>query len=125
MEATNEKLSMIKRIVIGLLDKVKQQVIDGECTDEELTDALTKFHPQAHGYVKEDDFVNYDQALKILGLSNNRTKLHNLCKAYGIKNVKFNNASIGFPKKDIERLAEVLKEEQLKRQRNKKNICKN
>lgn len=111
---------MIKRVILDLLERVKEKVVNDECSDEDITDALTKFHPQAHGYVKEDDFVNYDQALKILGLSNNRTKLNQLCKSYGIKNVKFNNASIGFPKKDIERLAEVLKEEQLKRQRNKK-----
>lgn len=120
MEATNRELSMIKRVILDLLDRVKEKVVNDECSDEELTDALTKFHPQAHGYVKEDDFVNYDQALKILGLSNNRTKLNQLCKSYGIKNVKFNNASIGFPKKDIERLAEVLKEEHLKKQQKRK-----
>lgn len=113
-QTTTIELSMIKRIAIDLLESIKSKIINNECSDEDITDAMTKFHPESHGYVKEDDFVNYDKALKILGLSNNRAKLNQLCKKYGIKNVKFNNASIGFPKKDIERLAEVLKAKQKK-----------
>lgn len=35
--------------------------------------------------------------------------LSQLCKANGIKNVKFNNAYIGFPRKEIEALAARLK----------------
>ena len=113
-QTTTIELSMIKRIAIEFLESLKAKIINNECSDEDITDAMTKFHPQSHGYVKEEDFVNYDKALKMLGLSNNRAKLNQLCKKYGIKNVKFNNASIGFPKKEIERLAEVLKDKQKK-----------
>lgn len=105
-----ERLSPIKRAALALLDKLREQIVT-DCNDDEVTASLSKFNPERHGYVKEDDFVNYDEALKILHLSNNRTKLNELCKEYGIKNVKFNNAAIGFPRKDIERLAEIFKEE--------------
>lgn len=113
-QTTTIELSMIKRIAIDLIESIKSKIVNNECSDDDIADAMTKFHPESHGYVKEDDFVNYDKALKILGLSNNRAKLNQLCKKYGIKNLKFNNASIGFPKKDIERLAEVLKAKQKK-----------
>lgn len=104
----------IIKMALAMIDSIREQLINGECDELDIQETMTKFHPQSHGYVKEDDFVNYDKALKMLGLSNNRAKLNQLCKKYGIKNVKFNNASIGFPKKEIERLAEVLKYKQKK-----------
>lgn len=104
----------IIKMALAMIDSVREQLINGECNELDIQETMTKFHPESHGYVKEDDFVNYDKALKILGLSNNRAKLNQLCKKYGIKNVKFNNASIGFPKKDIERLAVILKNKQSK-----------
>ena len=111
-----ERLSPIKRVALVLLDKVKEQIMT-DCDDDEVVTSLAKFNPERHGYVKEDDFVNYDEALKILHLSNNRTKLNELCKEYNIKNVRFNNAAIGFPRKDIERLAVLMKEEVEKRRK--------
>ena len=44
-------------------------------------------------------------------MKTNRQKLNELCKANGIKNVKFNNAYIGFPREEIEALAARLKRE--------------
>lgn len=105
-----ERLSPIKRAALVLLDELKEQIMT-DCDDDEVVESLAKFNPERHGYVKEDDFVNYDEALKILKLSNNRSKLNALCKEYNIKNVRFNNAAIGFKKKEIERLAELQKEE--------------
>lgn len=102
-------MGVIKNIALDLLEKIKLQIINGDCDEDEIASTMAKFNPQVNGYVKEDDFVNYDEALKILGLSNNRAKLNKLCKKYGIKNVKFNNMSIGFPRKEIERLLKIIK----------------
>ena len=55
--------------------------------------------------------VCQDKALRILGMKTNRQKLNELCKANGIKNVRFNNAYIGFPRKEIEALAARLRRE--------------
>lgn len=109
MQETNN-LSAIKRTALVIMDSLKEQIMT-DCNDEELQEAMAKFHPQSHGYVKKDEFVNYDDALKILGLSNNRTKLNNLCKQYGIKNQKINNVCVGFLRKEIERLAKIIKRE--------------
>lgn len=106
----------IKKAALHLLDKLKEQVMS-DCSDEEITDALAKFNPECHGYVKESDFMNYDQALEYLHLGQNRTRLNELCKSYGIKCTRFNNAPIGFPKKDIVRLGEIFKEEVEKRKK--------
>lgn len=52
-----------------------------------------------------------DKVLRILGMKTNRQKLNELCKANGIKNVRFNNAYIGFPRAEIEALAARLRHE--------------
>ena len=103
-------LSPIKRAAIYLLDSLKEQIIT-DCNDDDISRAMVKFNPANNGYFKEEDFVNYDEALHILHLSSNRSKLNLLCKRYGIKNVRFNNACVGFPRKEIEKLAEILNKE--------------
>lgn len=102
------QLSPIKYAAIKILDNLKEQIMT-DCSDDDIARSLMKFNPETHGYYKEDDFVNYDEALDILHLSSNRNKLNVLCKKHGIKNVRFNNACVGFPRKDIEKLAEQLK----------------
>ena len=111
-----EGTTPIKKAALNLLDKLKEQVMT-DCSDEEVTEALAKFNPERHGYFKESDYMNYDQALEYLHLGQNRTKLNELCKSYGIKCTRFNNAPIGFPKKDIVRLGEIFKEEVEKRKK--------
>ena len=53
----------IKKAALNLLEKLKEQIMT-DCTDEEITEALAKFNPERHGYVKESDFMNYDQAFE-------------------------------------------------------------
>lgn len=101
-------MGLIKDIALDLLERLKSQIINGDCDEDEIASTMAKFNPQVNGYVKEDDFVNYDEALKILGLSNNRAKLNKLCKKYNVKNVKFNNMSVGFPRKEIERIKSII-----------------
>ena len=109
-KARNKKSPTMK-YAIHLLKGVIKDIANGECTEEELTDALSRFNPENRGYIKEEDFVNYDDACKILGIGWNRNKLNNLCKKYGIVNHKFNNAHIGFAKSDIMKLKIIIQEE--------------
>ena len=62
------------------------------------------------GYIKEGDYMNYDEAGRALGIGWNRTRLNNLCKKYHIVNHTFNNAHIGFSAKEIHRLREIIKQ---------------
>lgn len=104
----NNKSSVTMQYVVKLLRQVIQDIKSGECGESELVDALIRFNPETKGYIKDDMFLNYDEAGQFLGLGWNRNRLNDLCKLYGIKNHKFNNAHIGFSKREIEKLKEIL-----------------
>jgi hypothetical protein len=102
-------MSFIKSYVTRLLEGIIQDIKEGDCSEEELTNALAKFNPETKGYIKEEDYINADKAMKILGLGYNRNKFFALMKQHGIVNRKVNNMNIGFSKKEIEELACHLK----------------
>jgi hypothetical protein len=104
------KDSSTMKYVISLLKQVIRNIRSGECSEEELVSALIKFNPETNGFIREDMFMNYDEAGKALGLGWNRNRLNDLCKLHGVKNHKFNNAHIGFKAKEIERLKDFMKE---------------
>jgi hypothetical protein len=105
-----EKLSPIKRMALALLDKLKEQVIT-DCDESEVVSTMSKFNPENNGYFKQDDFVTADKAMKILHLGQNRSRFFQLTKEYGIENHKISNQNIGFLRKDIDRLAELIDDE--------------
>lgn len=112
-------LSPIKRTALALLDKLKEQVIT-DCDDSEVVSTMAKFNPENNGYFKQDDFVTADAAMKILHLGYNRAKFFELTKEYGIENHKISNQNVGFLRKDVERLAELLKDEVKEREKKEK-----
>ena len=113
-------LSMVKQIALQMLDKIRERIISDNCSDEQITQTLVTFHPERHGYFKQDDFVTADGAMKILHLGCNRSKFFALTKEYGIENHKISNQNIGFLRKDIERLSEILSDEVKERERKEK-----
>jgi hypothetical protein len=109
-----EKLSPIKRAALAILDKLKEQVLN-DCDEQEIVNTMAKFNPETNGYFKQDDFVTADKAMRMLHLGQNRNKFFELTKEYGIENHKISNQNVGFLRKDIERLAELLVEDVEKR----------
>lgn len=105
------KNSPTMNYIISLLKQVIRDIRSGTCSEEELVAALVKFNPETNGYIREDMFMNYDEAGKALGLGWNRNKLNDLCKLHGVVNHKFNNAHIGFKTKEIERLKDFIKKD--------------
>lgn len=111
----------IIKLALIMIENIKQQLINGECNEEDVEYAMTKFHPSVNKeYYNPNDYCNYDEACKILHLSANRAKLRSLCDEYGIECVYIKNRPLGFPKKDIERLAEIQSEEVKKREMKEK-----
>ena len=108
-KAQNKKSPTMK-YAIHLLKGVIKDITNGECSEEELADALGRFNPENRGYIKEGDYMNYDEACKELGIGWNRNRLNNLCKKYNVVNHKFNNAHIGFAKRDIMELKLIIQE---------------
>ena len=107
----------IIKMALMLLDNIRQQLINGECDEADIQDAMTKFHPEKNGYFKQEDFVTADAAMKILHLGSNRVKFFELTKEYGIENHKISNQNVGFLRKDIERLAFILQDEVKEREK--------
>ena len=92
-------LSPVKRAAIAALDSVKKMILT-DCSDEDVAKAMVKFHPSSDtDYFNPDDYLNYDEACKILHLGNNRGKLNRLCKKYGIINHSVKNRPLGFRRK--------------------------
>lgn len=109
-----EKLSPIKRTALALIDRLKEQVLN-DCDEQEIVNTMAKFNPETNGYFKQDDFVTADKAMRMLHLGQNRNKFFELTKEYGIENHKISNQNVGFLRKDIERLSELLSEDVEKR----------
>lgn len=101
------KLSPIKRMALILLDKIKEQILT-DCDDDEVAESLKKIHPDTSDYVRKDDYITADKAMKILGLGYNRSKFFSLTKKYNIINHTINNQHIGFLHSDIERLKNII-----------------
>lgn len=120
MALNYDNLSMIKRLALDLLDNLRSKIVSDDCSDEQITEALVAFHPERHGYFKQEDFVTADKAMKILHLGSNRAKFFELTKEYGIVNHKISNQNIGFLRKDIERLAVLLDDEVKEREKKEK-----
>lgn len=114
------KFGMVKKMALEFLDNLKERVMN-DCDEQEILETMAKYHPSVNkDYFNPKDYCNYDEACKILHLSSNRAKLRSLCDEYGIECVYIKNRPLGFPKKDIERLAELLKEDIEERERKEK-----
>lgn len=97
-----------KSFALRLIDELKQYITENGCSDEFIAEILAKYHNEIKGYVSEESFVNYDDAMKMLDI-HNRTKFRDICKQHGIENIKFRNRNIGFRREDIKRLLMTLK----------------
>lgn len=100
----------ILELIDSMYNNLRDKVINGGCTDAEINKALVTLHPSTNKeYFKASDYCNYDEACKILHISvTNRAKLKGLCDQYGVKCVYVKNRPLGFPRVEIERIAEIL-----------------
>lgn len=78
-----------------------------ECTDEELSKVVGSLNCERHGFIRPADYVNTDEAMKMLGLSS-RNKFFEIARGLGVESRRINNQPIGFHKKDLERMYEEI-----------------
>lgn len=96
------------REAIRVLKFVIKDIKEGKCTDEELIDAMGKFHPKANdGYFRKEDYCNADEAMKLLGIRG-RNQFFNLMKKYGIENHHNEFKDMGFYVKDLEKIKQTI-----------------
>lgn len=95
------KLSGLKKILFDTVFSRLLDILSEDCSENDVAQAINSIEKVNSEYVREDDFLNYDAGLKLLGYSNNRVAFSNLMKKHGIKQQLFRNQKIGFKKSDI------------------------
>lgn len=116
MEAANnteqkfdyKTLSLKKQYVWKLCKQILKDLKNGECTEEQIDDLIASTEPRSRGYFREEDFVNADEAMKILRLGNNRNRFFDLIKAYRIESKTFKGIKVGYRREEIHKLSERL-----------------
>ena len=109
------KLSAAGRVLLKMLRNAIDQLVSGECSDEEINDAIRRLHPDMKGYKCEDDYVTIDEGMRILHFGKNRAGFCKLMKKNGIYNETFNNVKIGYNRNRIIALKHKLDEDFRKR----------
>ena len=96
-------LSPIKKQLFYALRDGMKRLLSDDCTDEEVAYMIEKTNTESKGYFNRSRFVNYDEAMRILGIGN-RDTLKTLLDKHGIKQHKINNTKVGFLRSDVEAL---------------------
>ena len=86
-----------KRFLRGIIERIERD----ECNEEELLYLIGKANAHSKGYFKRGDFVNYDEARRILGIGN-RTTLKEILDKHGVKMQRVNNQRVGFLRSEVE-----------------------
>lgn len=105
-----DKLSGIKKFLFETLFSRIFDIFSEDCSEEDISSAVNSLEKVNGEYVRPDDYLNYEQAMKLLGFSNNRNGFCVLMKKHGIKQHTFKNQKIGFKKSDILALKSKLEE---------------
>ena len=96
--------------------KVLQDAIDridrDECSEEAVAHMLEQTNAESKGYFNRESFVNYDEAMRILGIGN-RVTLKATLDRYGVKMQKVNNQRVGFLRSEVEALISTIGSKQI------------
>lgn len=96
-----DKLSGIKKFLFETLFSRIFDIFSEDCSEEDISAAVNSLEKVNGEYVRPDDYLNYEQAMKLLGFSNNRNGFCVLMKKHNIKQHTFKNQKIGFKKSEI------------------------
>lgn len=104
-----DKLPLVLRMALQALMSAINNIINGDCSDEEVTHTLSTLSNNSNSRFANEDLVNYEESAKILGISvTNRARLKTLLDSHGIKQVVIHNQKIGFKRTDILMLKDKL-----------------
>lgn len=94
------------------------ELATGKCDAGVVAGTLSSLSPQTNGYKREDEYLTVDEAMRILGMGQNRVGFYEKMKKYRIENEMFNNVHIGFNRDKI--LAVKAREEEAYQKRRAK-----
>ena len=120
-----ENLSPIKRWLFEtLFDKI-WSIFSSECRETDIVYAVNALEKVNSEYIKESDFMNYDESMKALGFSHNRTGFKYLMDAKGIEQVIFKSHKVGFRRSDIMSLKAEIDEKRAEEDKKKNYTVRN
>lgn len=93
------------REALRLIDDIRDRIVNDNCSEEEIMYFMGKANAHSKGYFKRGDFVNYDEAMRILNIGN-RVTLKEFLDKHGVKMQKVNGQRVGFYRSEVEALAE-------------------
>ena len=91
-----------------LLSHGIQMIDDDQCDEAKAMSMVARYNEETKGYYSRNSFVNYDKAMRIMGIKN-RNEFKSVCDANNVTQKTFNNQKVGFLRSEIESLAERLR----------------
>lgn len=124
MNFTEEEQSKLDRLPLvfklatnTLLDAVRR-ILDGDCNESAITDTMATLNNNSQGRYADEDLVNYEEAARILGISEtNRMKLKLLLDMNSIQQVTLHNQRVGFKRSEIMALRSKLYDKRKKKRK--------
>ena len=115
MEGGDEKVkSPLMKEAIKYVEDLLRRMKNDECNDEQIGYIFGRVNAENKGYFKEDSFVNYDEAMRILNIGD-RNKLVAILSKHGVKMQKVGNTKVGFLRMEVEAVATLEKRPPIKK----------
>lgn len=104
-----QRLPFVLRSAVNYLAAAINNILNDDCNEETVISAMATVNSNASGRYSNEDLVNYEQAAKILGVSEtNRARTKLLLDANGVKQVVMHNHKVGFVRTEVVALADRL-----------------
>lgn len=114
MESEGKVKSPLMKEAIRYVEDILRRMKNDECNEEQVGYILGRVNAESKGYFKEDSFVNYDQAMRILNIGE-RNKLVKILTKHGVKMQKVGNTKVGFLATEVEAVANLEKRPPVKK----------
>lgn len=100
--------------IYTILDFGKHLIEEDKCSEEEACKMLSRFNAESKGFFDKNSFVNYDKAMRIVGIKQRNT-FKDACDRHHIEQKVINNQKVGFLRTEIEGLKDKLRDENKKK----------
>lgn len=100
--------SPLLKEAIRYLKDILHRMENGECNDEQIGYMLGRVNAENKGYFREDSFVTYDDAMRILNIGS-REAMQKVLAKHGVKTHTINNHKVGFLRTEVEAVATLEK----------------
>lgn len=113
MESDKQKSPILQELKHILTDGIKR-IENDECDEAKVYGMMSRFNAESKGFFDKHSFVNYDKAMRIVGIKQRNT-FKEACDKHHIEQKVINNQKVGFLRTEIEDLKDKLRYENKKK----------